>query len=244
MRRKKIFFVGLFFLFLINVVNGETKVIVNDYSEDPQLVIIQDKSEKENYHGNIAGAFYKIDSTEYDSVIQEFDIYFERISPYGSVTVGLSSGEDTGTMQISFCRGDTEILERYHSQIKGARGHFLFENSDGIVIKEVPEVSFEQGKEYHIKMKYKKGEYVQIEISGKDEEGVFKLWDSGELKVIGKANFNRVYFGVNSFTGSDIHYDKNAKHIFLKGVSRSGGSSPSPYVMIAFVDNMVIKYGE
>jgi len=206
------------------------------------LIIIKDESGEEDLHGNIAGAFYKIPSTEDGSITQEFDIHFGTIQPYGMITVGLSSREDTGKMQITFYRGDLETFEKYHSQIQGARGTVLFGNSDGIMVNATPEVSFNEGRIYHIEMKYRKGEYVQVVVRGKDEEGLFKLWDSGKLKVTGKANFNRVYFGVRSYTGSDIHYDKDAKRIFLKGTGAAGGGNFAP--LIVFVDNMVIKYEE
>lgn len=231
MKRIKIFLgVGLSLLFLAGIARAETETITNDYSNDPQLIIIKDKSGEKDHHGNIAGAFYSIPSTEYGSVTQEFDIHFLDYGHYGRVMVGLKSREYTGEMQISFYFGDTD------QDIKKARGHLLFKNEGEIPVNATTDIGFDRGRTYHIQLKYQEGEYVQVVVSGKDEEGLLKLWDSGKLKVTGKANFNRVYFDVRSATGSDIHYDKELKCIYLKGVA--GGS----YTSTAHVDNMVIKY--
>ena len=245
MRKTGIFLsAGLILLFLASIIKAETKTNANDYSNDPQLVIR--KSEEDTYwgdkvipeyKGNINGAYYTIPSTEYGSFTQEFDIYFEKINNYAWVSIGLASREYTGKMEIGF-----------HNETRTQKmlGSLSFENQGESSQPVVPvmataEVFFQTGRTYHIKIKYQEGKYIQLVVYGKDEEGLFPLWDSGELKTTGKASFNRVYFGVRHFLGSDIHYDKENKYIYLKGVADSP-NRPSQFVFIAHVDNMAIKY--
>lgn len=216
------------FVFSGNTSWAEQKIITNDYSQDPNFIFVRDKVKPENHRGDIVGAYYSIPSTEYGSVTQEFDISFQDIRHYGWVSVGLASREYVGEMRIQFNKSDDD------NDIKGARGRFLFKNEEGIPVQTVTDCPFDSGRTYHIKMEYRKGDYVQVIVSGKDEEGLLKLWDSGRLKVTGKANFNRVSLGVNS---NDIHYAKDSKDIYFRGGSRI-------YFLTGSVDNMVVKYGE
>lgn len=234
MKNLKMFVVMLVsFIVIPELIFGETqKTVTYDYSTDPGLVFIKDTSENKEYYGNIAGAYYKITPTKYKTVSCEFDILFNSISSYGIISVGLNSRKSTGEMKISFVRSDddTDLTSNQ------CRGHFVFQDEKQITTKISTDICFDEKKLYNIKMEYKSEEYVRVVVNGKDEEGVFKLWDSENLKIEGKADFDRVYFGVRPGKGSDIHYDTMG-YIYLKGDAGDG-----PYIIIGALDNVVIKY--
>lgn len=246
MQKKKVLLWTLVNLaFLVHMSCGEENTVTNDYSEDPRLMIVRDESGKENFNGNIAGASYEIPSTEYGSVTQEFDIHFEYLWDWGFISVGLGCKDSESAGKVSDIR--IMFIRKSHWSRGQTIGEFSFNDTDQIRVvttTELEEIPLKANRTYHVKMKYQKGEYVQVIVSGKDEEGFLDEWDSGKLRADGKANFDNVFFVVRSFIGSDIHYDEKREHIYLKGVSGSGSSAPSPYTSSAFVDNMVITYGE
>lgn len=199
------------------------------FSSDPGLTILRDKKE----NNQISGAYYSIPEMNERTVIVEFDITIAQTRMYGATSFALASGKTGAEMRTRFQRheGDRDIDD---SQV---RAKFSFKDDEGVLIRTVAERTLDQKKTHHVVMIYKPDDYVRLVVGKKRATKAGDFWDSGKLKILGKASFDRVIFGVRPDPGSEVKYDRKEKNISLRG----GASS---YVQISAIDNLKIRYGQ
>jgi len=216
---------------------GEAQSFTFDFQKNFDLPLTKSISEKEPTVENITGTLMNLRQLKGQEITLEADIYFKTIRNYSLIEISLQ-GAEKEELLMHFSRGDVEFLPKYGSIIPGARGKFHFKNSEGKPVHVTAPLSFNTETRYLVRMKYDKDTNFSVIVhqQKKDEKEFAEVWDSGPLKIIGSALFDKAVVKLYPSPESTIIWDKEKSGALLKSMRQY-----PKYYMEAILNHITIK---